>query len=230
MHIKYTILAILQYRDERLRLASRNRRLSQVNIVENILLFIELNSHYFVDEICSRIEGGAVDVAPGLSATGKVVRHDLLLLIEDLTDSADIRAEEAGEPVSTVDELSERFGVSNKTISRWKSQGLAPRKFIFDGRKRLGYLKSTVDRFVEDNSERVDRASRFCHLTEAERERIIRIARRLALNGKNATTIVRSIAKRTGRSTETIRYTLKEHDRKHPEGSVLDPLAHFTSK
>ena len=32
------------------------------------------------------------------------------------------------------------FNVSTKTISRWRQQGLVSRRFVFDGRKRVGFL------------------------------------------------------------------------------------------
>ncbi len=51
----------------------------------------------------------------------------------------------------TVEELSQLFKVSTKTISRWRQQGLVSRRFVFDGRKRVGFLKSSVDTFVARN-------------------------------------------------------------------------------
>ena len=43
--------------------------------------------------------------------------------------------------VLTVEELSKLFKVSTKTISRWRQQGLVSRRFVFDGRKRVGFLE-----------------------------------------------------------------------------------------
>src|SRR5207249_1846739 len=85
---------------------------------------------------------------------------DLRLFVEDVSDSANVPVEDAGEPVHTVEELSKMFNVSTKTISRWREQGLVSRRFLFDGkRKRVGFLHSSVDRFVQHNTERV---RRFC--------------------------------------------------------------------
>ena len=79
----------------------------------------------------------------------KTLAHDLRLFVEDVSDAADVRAEDAGEPVHTVEELSKMFNVSTKTISRWREQGLVSRRFLFDGkRKRVGFLRSSVERFV----------------------------------------------------------------------------------
>ena len=56
--------------------------------------------------------------------SGTDVCHDLRQLIEDLTDSAALSIDAAGEPVHTVEDLSQLFDVSTKTISRWRRQGL----------------------------------------------------------------------------------------------------------
>jgi RNA polymerase primary sigma factor/RNA polymerase sigma factor len=130
--------------------------------------------------------------------------------------------EDVGEPVHTVDELSKMFNVSTKTISRWREQGLVSRRFIFDGRrKRVGFLRSSVDRFVSQNRQRVERGERFRLLTEDERREIVDRARRMAQAGGCPSEIARRIAQHMNRSVETVRYTLKQFDRSHPEQAVF---------
>jgi hypothetical protein len=55
----------------------------------------------------------------------------------------------------TVDELALQFRVQTKTVSRLCRWGLIGRRFLFDGCRRIGFLQSSVDRFVADNAERV---------------------------------------------------------------------------
>ena len=152
----------------------------------------------------------------GASISGPEANHDLRLFIEDLSDSANISVEEVREPVHTVEDLSKKFNVSTKTISRWRRQGLVSRKFVFSGRKRVGFLGSSVQRYVSSNPERVRRGGRFSQLTEVERSDIIERARRLAHAGGGPAEVARRIAKHMNRSVETIRYTLKQFDEKHP--------------
>ena len=95
--------------------------------------------------------------------------HDLRQLIEDLTESASMPVDAVGEPVHTVEQLSKLFDVSTKTISRWRRQGLIGRKFVIDGRKRVGFLKSSVDRFISSNRKQIERGSRFRQMTNQER-------------------------------------------------------------
>src|SRR5207245_2214712 len=54
-----------------------------------------------------------------------------------------------------------------------------------------------------------------------ERDEIVARARRLARAGGCPAEISRRIARKTGRAIETVRYTLKHHDRQHPEASAF---------
>jgi len=130
----------------------------------------------------------------------------------------------AGERVLTVEELSKLFKVSTKTISRWRQQGLVSRRFVFDGRKRVGFLQSSVDRFVAGNEDCVHRGSRFSQLSDHEREMIIERARRLARAGGCPAEVTRRLAEHTSRSVETIRYTLKAFDQEHPEMAIFPEI------
>jgi RNA polymerase primary sigma factor/RNA polymerase sigma factor len=117
--------------------------------------------------------------------------------------------------------LSDTFQVSTKTIARWREQGLVSRRFLFNGRKRVGFLQSSVDRFVQRNHDRIQRGARFSQLTEEERQEIIHRARRLARAGACPSDVTRRIAERMNRSVETIRYTLKEFDRANAEIAIF---------
>jgi len=125
------------------------------------------------------------------------------------------------EPVLTVNEVSQRYNVSTKTVDRWRSKGLVSRRFKFGNRKRIGFLKSSVERFVDRNADDVHRSTRFSQLSLEEREEIVARARRYARAGGCPAEISRRIAKRLNRSPETIRYTLKHYDADHPETAVF---------
>ena len=124
----------------------------------------------------------------------------------------------------TVEELAKQFNVSTKTISRWRELGLVSRRLVFDGRKRVGFLRSSVDRFVKNNQERVVRGSRFSQLTDEQRREIVDRARRMASAGGCQSEISRRLAKRAGRSVETIRSTIRQFDRQHPELAIFPDL------
>ena len=120
---------------------------------------------------------------PSLKFSGREASHDLRLFVEDLSDAANVPAEAAGERVLTVEELARRFNVSTKTISRWRQQGLVSRRFVLDGRKRVGFLESSVDRFVARNADGSAAGASSASLRDEERTTIVDRARRLAQAG-----------------------------------------------
>ena len=143
------------------------------------------------------------------------------LFIEDLSDAARVPASAVGEQVLTVDELARQFRVSTKTVSRWRQRGLVSRRFLFDGRKRVGFLQSSVNRFVAQNEERVHRAAQFSQLTDEERKQIIERARCLAQAGACPAMVTKRTAQETGRSAETVRHTLRHFNLAHPDMAIF---------
>lgn len=182
---------------------------------------LDLNRDYPYEFIYFRVTDFRPEENSRKMVRGEDAAHDLRLFVEDVTDSLNLRVEEATEPVHTVEDLSRMFSVSTKTISRWRDQGLVSRRFLTDGRKRVGFLHSSVERFVARNRHRVRRGERFSQLSTDERAEIIERAQRIAARGESLSEVSRQVAEALGRSIETIRYTLKNHDRKNPEQAVF---------
>ena len=221
MHTDYLNPALRELRDQQVRFAPREKKIEQVNSAEKLLSELDPNRTYTYEYLCYRVTNYRPEAYPDLKFTGEEAGHDLRLLVEDLSDSANVPATAAGERVLTVEEIARHFRVSTKTISRWRQQGLVSRRFVFDGRKRVGFLQSSVDRFVSRNEDRVRRGSQFSQLTELERHHILERARRLAQAGGCPAEVTRRIAHKTGRSVETIRYTIKQFDHDHPEQAIF---------
>lgn len=221
MHSDYLNPVLRQLRDQQVRFAPRDKKIEQVTQAERLLAELDPVRIYPYEYICYRVTNYRPESYPDLRLTGKEASHDLRLFVEDVSDAAGVPADAAGENVLTVEELAKRFSVSTKTISRWRRHGLVSRRFVMDGRKRVGFLQSSIDRFVERNQERVHRGSQFSQLTNEERSEIIEHARRLARAGATPADVSKRLSAKTGRSTETIRYTLKQFDRDHPEAAVF---------
>jgi RNA polymerase primary sigma factor/RNA polymerase sigma factor len=221
MHAFYVNPAIRELRDQLVRFAPREKKIEQVDMAEKLLGEIDPARTYSYEYICFRITNYRPRAYPDLRLSGKEACHDLRLFVEDVSDAANVPSVAAGEPVMTVEELSRHFKVSTKTISRWRRQGLVSRRFLFGRRKRVGFLQSSIDRFVHGNEERVRRGSRFSQLSEKERDRIIEQGRRLSQAGGTPSEVARRIAGTTGRSIETIRYTIKQFDRTYPRLAVF---------
>jgi RNA polymerase sigma factor (sigma-70 family) len=218
---RYRNPALKQLRDQQIKYAPRDVQLTQISRAERLLDELNPAVAYRYPEICEKITSYRGEMYPDLMVSGAEAVHDLRCFVEDLSDSADISAENAGEEVWTVDDVSRRFNVSSKTVSRWRDRGLVSRRFRFGGRKRVGFLRSSVERFVSKNPEDVDRGSQFSQLTVEEREELIYRARRLAKAGGCPTEISHRLAKKFHRSPETVRYTLKNYDKDHPEAAVF---------
>jgi RNA polymerase primary sigma factor/RNA polymerase sigma factor len=221
MHTDYLNPVVRQLRDQQVRFAPREKKIEQVNSAEKLLIELDPNRTYTYEYLCYRVTNFRSETYPHLKLSGKEAGHDLRLFVEDLSDAANVPAGAAGERVLTVDELARQFRVSTKTVSRWRQQGLVSRRFVFDGRKRVGFLQSSVDRFVARNEERVRRGAQFSQLSDEERRHIIQRARRLAQAGGCPAEVTRRLANKTGRSVETIRYTLKQFDQEHPELAIF---------
>lgn len=221
MQRAYSTPILDQFRDQQVRYARREKRLEQIDAAERLVAEIDPERQYPFDYVFFRITGYRPSEDSTQKIAGADLLHDLRLLIEDLSDATDLAADAMGEPVLTVDDLAEQLGVSTKTISRWREQGLVSRRFLFDGRKRVGFLRSSVDRFVKSNRERVERGAKFSQLSDEQRNELLEQARRLASDGSCQSEVSRRLAERSGRSVETIRAALKQFDQKHPELAIF---------
>jgi RNA polymerase primary sigma factor len=221
MNTDYRISLIRELRDQQVRFAPRAKRNEQADRAETLLAELDPSKNYPYDYLFFRVTEVRPDATGYRLIKGDDAVHDLRLFVEDITDSMNLRVEEASEPVHTVEDLSKMFNVSTKTISRWRDQGLVSRRFLSDGRKRVGFLHSSVDRFVAQNKKRVERGERFTQISDAERDDIIDRARRIASTGANLSEVSRTVAGEVQRSTETIRYTIKNFDRQYPKMAVF---------
>jgi RNA polymerase sigma factor (sigma-70 family) len=223
MHDTYRQPLIRQLKDQQSRFAPRDRRLVQIDRAEALLGELEASKEYPYEYLFYRIIGIRPEAAPPQLMGGADARHDLRLFIEDLSRTVDQTPTQVAEAVLTVEAVSRRYNVSTRTVARWRRQGLVARRFVIDGRTKVGFLESSLSRFVADHMDQVTRSSKFKQLSYEEREEIIRRARRLAAVGGigRLTEIARRIGRKMNRSPETIRLTLKAFDREHPEVAIF---------
>ncbi len=216
--------ALKELKDQQARFAPRDRVLDQIDRAEQLLGEIEPGKRYPFEYLFFRVTGFRPEVTTALVLDGVGVLADLRLYVADLSASLAQTVEQAAEPVLTVEEVSRRYNVTTRTITRWRAQGLVARRFVIEGRTKVGFLESSLSRFVDAHRDQVDRGSRFGRLSDEEREEIIRRARRMAtVGGAGLVQIARRIAKKMDRSTETIRMTLKSYDRDHPDRAIFPP-------
>jgi len=199
------------------------RRMDQLARAESLLAEIDESKQYPYQFVCFRITEFRPGSYPDLVIQGTDLKHDLYLFVSELAQSLPpVPVESVAELVLTLEQMSKRLNVSTKTINRWRQRGLIGIPVLCNGRRQVGFFSSLVEPFLEANHERVYRSSRFSQLTNWEKQEILKRARRLALvRGGTLTEIARRIAKRLGRSVETVRYTIKNHDRQYPDQAMF---------
>ena len=207
--------------------APQDRRLAQVNAAEDLLHAIDPNKAYPPEFLIFRITGYHRKTLSEDMLAGAAVQHDLGLLIERISDTLDVRTEALSQPVLSIDDVTERFNVTSKTIQRWRRKGLPARRFLFpDGKRRVGFLLGSVERFLAGHREQVARGTNFSQVDEPERDEIVRRARRLAVQCSCCSReIARRIARRLGRSPLTILHTIRKFDQEHPAEAVFPQAA-----
>lgn len=198
-------------------------RLSQVNAAEELLHTIDPNKAYPLEFVIYRVTNYHPRGMSGELLAGAALQHDLGLLIERVSDSLRLRTDQVAEPVLGIEEVTERFNVTSKTIQRWRRRGLPARRFTFpDGRRRVGFLIGSVERFFAQHREQVARGTNFSQVNEIERQEILRRAARLAGQcGCCANEIARRIARKLNRSQLTILHVVRKHDQEHPGQAIL---------
>ena len=221
MHTDYLSPAIRQLRDQQVRFAPYEKQIQQADSAEKLLNELDPKRTYTCEYVCHRVTSNGHKSDPDLKFTGKEACHDLRLLVEDLSDAASVPASAVGQRVLTIDELARQFCVSTKTVSRWRQRGLVSRRFLFGGRKRVGFLQSSVNRFVAQNEERVRLATQFSQLTDVERKQIVEPARRVAQAGACPAMVAKEIVPEMGRPEETVRYTLRQVNLAHPDMAIF---------
>jgi len=216
----YRIPAIRELCYQVVRFTPSAKKIEQTNRAEALLSEIKPDKWYSYGWICYKITRFRPDNA-GEQFLGEDLRHDLILFIEDVAETVPLRPEDVSEKIYTLQELAKEFNVSTKTITRWRRAGLVSRRFLIDGRVRVGFLESTVKRFASQEHTRINRASQFSQVSPEERQAIIERARRLAQAGACRSEVVKRLAARTGRSMETIRYVLQQYDQANPDMAIF---------
>jgi RNA polymerase primary sigma factor len=205
---------------DQLRFASQQQRLSQLDAAEKLLLLIDRDTEYPFDFVYFRITGLQPKNLPEQPPlNGVQLAADLQIFISKLSSQLARPVNEQSEKVYSVEQLADLFGVSTKTIHRWRPKGLIARNFIFDdGKICLGFPQSALDRFVEANPDLVAKAKNFARLTDAQKQQIIKQAAALAADSKlSRHQVINKIAAKIGRAHETVRYIIINYEKAHPD-------------
>ncbi|MCJ7664506.1 MAG: helix-turn-helix domain-containing protein, partial [Desulfobacterales bacterium] len=133
-----------------LRFTPQKKRRKQLDAAEKLLAIIQSDKEYPFEFVCFHITGFHPKALPEQQPIkGDELAKDLRIFIAKLSSQLVLAVAEQNQKVYTIEALAASFDVSTKTIHRWRKRGLIARKFIFDdGKKRIGFLQSAVDKFL----------------------------------------------------------------------------------
>jgi RNA polymerase sigma factor (sigma-70 family) len=215
-----------------LRFTPQKHLRKQLDSAEKLLAIIKADKEYPFDFVCFHITGFHPKALPEQPpAKGNELAEDLRIFITKLSSQLALVATEQNQKVYTIEALADSFDVSTKTIHRWRKRGLVARKFVFDdGKKRLGFLQSVVDKFLKDNPDFIAKAKNFQRLIETEKQQIIKQARALAAKTSlSRYQIIDQIASKLSKAHETIRYTLLNYEKTNPDKPIFSTKAGIVS-
>jgi len=207
-----------------LRFTPQKHRRKLLDAAESLLELIDSEKQYPFEFVCFRITGYHPKHPLDQNLiNGDELAEDLRTFIARLSGRFAADVSELNEKLYTIEELAKKQEVSTRTIERWRKRGLLARKYVFpNGRKKIGFLQSAVDKFLEKEPEAVSRAKNFTRLTKKEKQQIIRRASNLAAKGHAGRhRIIERISQQTGRAHETIRYILMQYEKSHPSKPVF---------
>jgi hypothetical protein len=217
---------------QQLRYAPKARRREQLERAEQLHDEIDPAVNYPSDYIAYRITRYRQPQQETVLLVGEAVQPDLRLIIDLLSQLDPPSVDDP--PTERPDAMAARLGVSRRTIHRWRHQGLRWRWVQADGGARpgIGFTRQAVAAFQARHPGRLQKASRFEHLSDAERSTILRRARRIAaVTDASLHQVAAHLARRVGRGNETIRLLLAQHDADHPDDRLFtDHTAPLTPK
>ena len=162
---------------------------------------------YREDRISQRLTGFSVESEDPALLVGEALLGDLSAFVERVTSRAGIRAEDVPGASLRVEALAERWGVSRKTIERYRRLGLVGFRAEAgaSGVQHVLIPLVSVEAFERRHAGRLRAAGSFSRLTEAERRRMVRWAARYrATLGLSLGRAARRLSERTGRSAGAI--------------------------
>ena len=158
---RYHYDCIEGFRNELMFAPARIRR-RHIFRLERFVTSLDPEKSYPYDYLYHKITNIRPEQRVVVSLGGRELLDDLLKLLTHLSESLDIKVRDIGEPVFTVPELMARYGVSGKTIYRWRKRGLVGYEFLFrDGKKRIGFRLSNVQDFEERFKEFISHSGSF---------------------------------------------------------------------
>ncbi len=219
----YRLTEIAQLAHE-LSLSPLRHRLRQTVGIRRAIELLDPKRDYPYSFVCFQVTGYRPRRTQDTMLGGKALISDLSQMMDALTAATPLPEAAAAGQLYDVDSLAKRFNVSTKTISRWRARGLVGCWFATENiLPRLAFTSRAVQVFVSRHRDLVRRGASFQLMRKEEKQRIISRAKELVnAEGCCLHVVTLRLAAETGRAVETIRYTLRRHDRDHADEALFD--------
>jgi hypothetical protein len=200
---------------KQLRFAPPETLRRQLDRAEALAGEIDASLNYPEDWLVFRVTGYRPQIDAPAMFVGEALLGDLSAFIERLSAAAGItEADLNGHGYLTLAQLRERWGVSARTLERYRRMGLIARRVRgARGRTTLAFPREAVERFERTRREQLESARGYSRIEPALRERMIRRAaayrRKL---GWSRDQVSRRLAERFVRGHETVRQILIKRD------------------
>ena len=214
---------IVQMRElcDQLKIAPEHIRRKQMDACELLASEIESEHLYPLDYVIFRLTGYRTESVDQPMLLGDPLRNDLVALVAILSRGLHLPSEN----MLSAQEVADLFGVSKRTISRLRKEGLVFHWVVErDGRRRIGCNKQTAEDFFKTHKERLRTATKFSQLSLVEQKTIIDAASHYEGSELTLNALASELAKKNHRGTETIRLLLKHSDQTNPVYNYLPPL------
>ncbi len=207
---------------EQLKVAPEHVRQRQMDACELLVHEIQADHLYPLDYVIFRITGYRIDPTSQPMLLGEPLRSDLVSMVAVISRTLHLHAEGMLE----VQEVAELYGVSKRTISRLRKEGLVFHWVVENtGRCRIGCNRQTAETFLRDHKGRLVSASAFSQLTDIEQETVIDAAMQYSGSGMTLNALATELAKSNHRGLETIRLLLQNSERARVSFEYRPPLS-----
>lgn len=209
---------------KQLRFASPDVRLKQMRAAEQLAREIDPERTYPDEFIMYRVTGYRPDSADtGAILFGAALVGDLAQLVTELSKDLSIGADDA-RPAISLDELAKRWGVSLKSVSRYRHRGLVCHMLMLDGSPQMACYVDEAERFAAAHPHLLRKASAFRRIDAATVHAIVDEARALRKShGMSLNRAARVLAAKHHRSLEAVRGVLQRHDAQADSPIFTDP-------
>ena len=201
---------------EQLRFAPKAALTRDIERAESLAGEIDTAQEYPEDWIVFRVTGYRPELDQPALVSGEDLLWDLSALVERLShDAGTTRADLAADSFIDANSLCQRWGVSRKTVDRFRKHGLIARRAVSsEGQSVLMFSMAAVEAFEVTGNHSIARAASFSRISGSDARRMHRRAQRYHTSlGYSLNEASLHIARRFGRSHEGVRQLLLRLDK-----------------